>query len=177
MKKTRSFVFAEDLPIKKLGEVKCRICEKVFDREKTKRKSKVCTPCYNSKQMERYERNRDSISKYFSRFLNRVSNSNKYPCDITVEDLILLYEKQEGRCALSGIEMRVGSKRNSDGSNNPHGISVDRIDNSMPYTIENVWLICMSLNQFKNSYSLDTFFDIIRKTVSYNSLMDVVESF
>ena len=69
---------------------------------------------------------------------------------ITREFLIDLYHKQDGKCAITGIEM-------CHIFGNPRTISIDRIDSNQGYVEGNVHLVCQWVNLAKSKYSLDAF--------------------
>ena len=59
--------------------------------------------------------------------------------DITPEDVIRLWEKQDGRCALSGVYLT----HHKDGSGyKDHNASIDRISGEEGYTYQNTQLVC-----------------------------------
>jgi hypothetical protein len=77
---------------------------------------------------------------------------------ITLRDLMGIWEKQSGRCALTGLEMltRVRS---------PYSASVDRIDSKGIYEIGNVQLVCVAANYAKCGFpnaAMIEFFQAIR---------------
>jgi len=76
----------------------------------------------------------------------------------TVEDLMDLYERQSGRCAVSGVKFTWTT--NGDGKKLPTSISLDRIDNDKGYEIENLRLVCWQVNVFKNCWSDDQMFNM-----------------
>ena len=65
---------------------------------------------------------------------------------ITIQDLMDIFEKQEGKCALSEIKMTWYQ-----GKIQPTSISIDRIDNSKGYVQNNVRLVCVVVNAFKST--------------------------
>ena len=65
---------------------------------------------------------------------------------IDYDYLLDLYKKQEGRCALLGIEM-------THIFNNLQSISVDRIDSTKGYLPGNVQLVCQFINTAKKNFS------------------------
>lgn len=71
--------------------------------------------------------------------------------------LMELWEKQNGKCALSGKEMLIRTSRSDDLF--PYVVSVDRIDSSLGYRKANVQLVCVGANLLKNSMSMDQFLD------------------
>ena len=70
---------------------------------------------------------------------------------MTKKDIFESYEKQKGKCAISGIEMTyiTGAKKGYIA----HNASIDRIDSSMGYTKENVQLVCTIINFMKSNLS------------------------
>ena len=65
---------------------------------------------------------------------------------LTAEDVITLWEKQQGRCAISDMPMAHEFK-------NLRSASIDRIDNSKGYIQGNVQLVCQWVNYAKNNNS------------------------
>ena len=66
--------------------------------------------------------------------------------ELSVEDILNLYEQQRGLCALSGVEMtyRTGVGRVKT------NMSLDRIEAGGPYIKENVRLVCTHANTIRN---------------------------
>jgi hypothetical protein len=64
---------------------------------------------------------------------------------ISIDQLMRLWEENDGRCALSRIKMTWRQKTIM-----PTSISLDRIDPSKGYVAGNVRLICFSVNAFRN---------------------------
>lgn len=58
-----------------------------------------------------------------------------------------LLEQQEGKCALSGREMTFIKKTDSPKVHT--NLSIDRIDNTKPYEIGNLQLVCAICNTMK----------------------------
>ena len=90
--------------------------------------------------------------------------------NITVEDLYNLYRSQEGKCALTGIEMtfrrqELGRTRRD---RYLYNISADRIDASQHYHKNNIQLVCSIVNTIKWDLPQQDFIDICRK-VTENS--------
>ena len=85
--------------------------------------------------------------------------------DITVPFLVDLFERQDGRCALSGLPMLTTThidERPDDARCNPNKLSIDRIDSSRGYTEDNVQLVRWRLNSMKSDIPLDTYKEEIR---------------
>jgi CRISPR/Cas system Type II protein with McrA/HNH and RuvC-like nuclease domain len=79
-------------------------------------------------------------------------------CDITESNLLLLWEQQNSRCAYCGTEMtyeRGGRKVTS--------VSVDRINSSGHYTMDNVVLTCWACNSGKGTMTPEEYFQHCKK--------------
>lgn len=68
-------------------------------------------------------------------------------CKLTIQMLMDLFEKQNHKCVLTGRIL------NKDCSRSLESLSVDRIDNSKSYTIDNIRLVCWQANAAKASGS------------------------
>lgn len=75
-------------------------------------------------------------------------NKKKIVDTITTEHIKELYEKQNGKCAITGLPMM-----NVKQYMFPYKMSVDRIDNLKGHTKDNVQLVCLAINYGKNRYT------------------------
>lgn len=69
---------------------------------------------------------------------------------LTIEQLIIMYKDQKGKCKLSGETLSLQAKSN-------YIISIDRIDSTKGYTIDNVQLVTKIVNQAKSDLDDKTF--------------------
>jgi len=79
---------------------------------------------------------------------------------ITIQDLMDIFEKQEGLCALSGVKMTWHQ-----GKILPTSISIDRIDNSKGYIHGNVRLVCVVVNAFKSTQTDNELYEFAKSLV------------
>jgi hypothetical protein len=70
---------------------------------------------------------------------------------ITIEYCWELYEKQQGKCALSGLPILFGKNSTA---------SLDRIDSSIGYTNNNVQWTHKNVNKMKGNFVLNNFIDL-----------------
>ncbi len=63
-----------------------------------------------------------------------------------VDDLMKMFEEQEGKCALSGIQFTWAM-----GKLLPTSITIDRIDQSSDYSKGNIRLVCHAINSFRGT--------------------------
>ncbi len=98
---------------------------------------------------------------FWGLFLRRTKKrSKKLEIEITIEDVWNLYENQNGKCALSKLDMNLGRREKTTFL---HDISIDRIDSNLGYTLNNVCLLHKDINVMKQDYSLDYFLELCEK--------------
>lgn len=76
----------------------------------------------------------------------------------------MIWERCEGRCAVSGLEFRntaVGNGR----ARHPFMPSLDQIEPGKGYTADNVRLVCVAANFAMNAWGLDTLIQVARGVV------------
>lgn len=100
-----------------------------------------------------------NINRLFKQWRSGAESRNIY-FDISVEDILGLWNKQNGLCALSGIEL----KNNEDIFN----ASLDRIDSDKEYTIDNIQLVLKEVNYMKQSLSQEYFINLCKKISNNN---------
>ena len=104
----------------------------------------------------------ESSVKHWSRLmLYRCKESAEHKglvLSITEQDILDIFDSQEGKCFWSGIQMLPSKIHRY-----PFKPSPDRLDNSLGYTKDNVVLCCVFMNVGRNSCDLDTFISAIRK--------------
>lgn len=114
----------------------------------------------NIKKLNTYpktiKRNRKQSYRYF------MANMLKRGLEIGVDTEYLesLWNEQDGKCALSGLDMEVRT-RTLRPHNNYLVASLDRIDSSKGYVVGNVQFVCYALNLAKQSGSDSDFRDFL----------------
>lgn len=84
--------------------------------------------------------------------LNGIFGRHNHACDISLEFLLEMFEKQGGKCYYSGYPMN--TKRGS-----PYVVSIDRKDSSRGYHADNVVLACWRVNKMKQDFSVEDFIE------------------
>lgn len=147
----------------------CRSCRTVLRKFQEMFGGKVCTKCsidkpfgdfpFHKKTYDgfdswckqcrrdyRYELNQ-SLDSHLRQKLSSINEDRrKIFSDLTLDQLVELWNKQDGKCAISGVEMSY--KRNKR-QHNMSNCSIDRIDSSGVYTINNIQLVCWIVNRMK----------------------------
>lgn len=85
----------------------------------------------------------------------RRSTAKEWICELAPSDLLELYREQDGRCALSGVIM-------SPTPLTSRSISVDRIDSSRPYDVDNIQLVCLGMNIAKLDHDQSMFEEVLQ---------------
>lgn len=126
----------------------------------------VCRECKNC-QKERYHHERQRLFEDDNLALRyklqqalkgtrrRSKEKNMYN-DLTLDYVMYLWEKQCGKCALTGIQMTYKFYEGRVNTN----LSIDRIDSTKGYSKDNVQLVCMAANQMKNDLSMCEFIEL-----------------
>jgi hypothetical protein len=115
--------------------------------------------------IDRKKRSHHTISgRYFCSLVGGAKRRN-LEFSITMEDLWDLFVKQNGRCALSGIDIRfnkIGEKHTTQTA------SVDRINSEYGYIINNVRWVHKTVNNMKWELSDDEFLDFCQVITKHN---------
>lgn len=92
----------------------------------------------------------------FTYFLRRAFQRKQHKFDLTDEYLAELWNVQNGRCALSGIEIHIPKDvMNSTKNSQLTTASLDRIDSTQGYIKGNVQFLARAINLAKNKHSDD----------------------
>jgi len=130
----------------------CDRCEKSLPKKDFESHRRVCRACALS--LTNIAKS-SSPYKYLKNLWNQLKYSREKEegmlFEITPEQLNDLWDKQNGRCALSGVFMtwhKGGEKRNTN-------VSIDRIDPNIEYMITNIQLVCWRVNLIKHTMTED----------------------
>jgi len=93
-----------------------------------------------------------------------------------VEDWFAIYDAQDGKCALSGIEMTFTYDKAHPTTNAgakhkkwPYNISPDQIDAGKGYVRGNVQFVCAQVNMMKGEVPTEVFLQIVRVIADHNT--------
>ena len=121
--------------------------------------------CY---QKERYWSGYEEISGTFWKYFMKRSIERGYVFEITIEQVWDLYIKQNKKCKLSGLPIHL--ERGYSNKNYKQTASIDRIDPSGGYTIDNIQWLHKSINKIKGVLTDDEL--IMYCKVIYNNNKD-----
>tara|TARA_R100001377_G_scaffold69191_1_gene44481 strand:+ start:1093 stop:1560 length:468 start_codon:yes stop_codon:yes gene_type:complete len=118
-----------------------------------------CTACRVQKQQKRQSATYES---YLSTLYSNAKSANKQgkrtkerEFSIAVSDLVELWQRQNGRCAISGAFLT----HHKDGSGaKDFNASIDRVSNVKGYTTNNIQLVAYRINLMKHTLPEDMFY-------------------
>lgn len=113
-----------------------------------------CKKCTVGKRRKKWS---SSYQEYLKVLHNQSRSKRKQTKEwnITAEYLNTLWENQDGKCALSGVQMT----HHRDGSGiKEFNASIDRIDQERGYEPGNVQLVCYRINILRHTLPIDMFY-------------------
>lgn len=90
------------------------------------------------------------------------------PSSLTHAQLIELFDRQGGLCALSGIKLTWGR-----GAVQSTSLSIDRLDSRRGYHLDNVRLICTAINAFRGNGTDAEMIELARAIITHHQRQGV----
>ena len=87
------------------------------------------------------------------------------PFTLSLDDLYVLWERCDGRCVVSGVELTGEEPQASALVKRPFQPSIDQIDPTKGYTLQNTRITCVAANFAMNEWGLDTLRRLARGVV------------
>lgn len=146
-------------------------CGKIKDIDGTKvrlglTKSCGCLKAENLKKDGKEHHNWQGYGDISLSFFNRMKSSaklRKHSWNLSPQFLWKLYLKQNKRCALSGIEIKMPFHiRQLRDKANDTLASLDRIDSNRGYERDNVQWICKRINYMKHTQNQEKFLNLVK---------------
>lgn len=114
----------------------------------------------------------DTFERWMQRHLYKNTQSNAKSKGVvntlSASVLIEMWKLQNGKCALSGVDLVWGK-------DHLRKASVDQIYPQGGYTLENTWLVCYGLNLLKNKFSLTELLELYPQAKRVPLFMRVYE--
>ena len=92
-------------------------------------------------------------------------NPSCTPTDLSFDFLMELWERQGGKCAISGLQMTHTCRPEDP---HAHNVSLDRIDSNINYRTSNVHFVCVIINTMKWNLPMSDFVSLCRSVVEHN---------
>jgi len=142
-----------------LWECKCLICNKIFECPALKlviRKSCGCLHLRSGKNSPIYK-GCGEIGMFLFTCYKKSAKARNIKFNITIEEMWNLFLEQDRKCALSGVDLFF-KKSHKHESN----ASLDRIDSSKEYVVDNVQWVHKDINFMKQSYEQSYFIEMCK---------------
>lgn len=139
---------------------RCTRCKNIYplkdwpiarDNKKYPYRLSYCRHCRKKQMYDRLNKNSESFMGDRFNKVKRRAKVEKVPFNLTKEFLINLYNYQKGLCFYTGEILHLTNGK----GRLPSGLSIDRIDNSKGYNIDNVVLCTSRFNTIKNNMTLE----------------------
>ena len=156
--KTRAKFTKENRNVDGLGS-KCLICFSIRHRELYPGRKRKRTTEENIKHNEFEKKRRTTLNGWAAYAIRQSRKYNK--CNLTKDKIIQLWEKQKGQCAITKMKMELITEPRA--HNRP---SIDRIDNSKGYTINNIRLVWYFVNIARSTFSDEEFIKCCKAVVN-----------
>ena len=88
---------------------------------------------------------------------------------VTKEEIWDLFLKQNEKCALTGLPISFNSNQSPTFLGRQKTASLDRIDSSKPYTLDNVHWTHKDINVMKNDHSTERFVELCRHVTEHHA--------
>eukprot|EP00899_Mesostigma_viride_P007333 jgi/Mesvir1/16600/Mv10135-RA.1 len=154
-----------------MDKLVCGVCKQskesyLFD-SRNRRYAGLCREC-RRESVTTYRNTRDG---YFRHLLGRTSRNTKSrdthrASRVADGDLLGIWEKQGGKCAITGMDMKHEYKW--DGRRSPVSAAMDLIDPNAGYHPGNIRLVCQFVHEMKGRTPLDQFLFDCRLIVDRN---------
>lgn len=119
------------------------------------------------KKLMGYTRTGDEFTKF--RYHYRNLKRRNHDVSVTIEDLKIQWEIQNGICFFSGVKLELSSYTKI--NKNPiYAASLDRIDSSKGYTKDNIRWVSRAMNWMKNTMSDDMVYELMNIIKNKNPL-------
>jgi hypothetical protein len=157
------------------GTNKCSTCNEIknvseFDGDKSNSTGlqSCCKPCNRLKSAKWASTFDGHMTKLFKDLQhNTMKRAKDIKIKITKQDIIDLYHKQNGKCAITKEPLthtsQVIDTKGRQHIMNKWNVSVDRIDSDKHYTLDNIQLVGAIVNRIKSDLNMRDFYDICGK--------------
>lgn len=164
--------FKEDGVFKNTCECICGVIRNVHTWHLNNNKTKGCG-CTNIVGRFKSQCVGDLSLSYYNSFkTNREKKGKLFSEEVTMEVLWELFLKQDRKCAISGIEIFLNpqwSQQNNGRSNKIQTASIDRIDSTKNYTIDNIQWVHKDINHMKGVLEEDLFIYYCKQITQNNN--------
>lgn len=124
--------------------------------------STKCVSCAKAKRPYK-----DLIPDVLWKRINNNANKRSITLEISKEFAEDLFLKQNGKCALTGLDLEF-PKHGTGFLKGEYSASLDRINSTEGYTVNNVQWVHRNINMMKHVFTQEYFIELCKKVVDYN---------
>lgn len=107
-----------------------------------------------------------TLEQKFTQLIKSACEREKFKCFITVEHLHDVWQRQKGLCAY--IKLPLSSEAHQFNT-----VSLDRIDSSKDYVVDNIQLVCVPINRMKSDMTEDRFIELCSLVTKNSKLAEL----
>lgn len=100
-------------------------------------------------------------------FLRASAKARRLSIHVTIADLWNLFQKQNGKCALTGLVLALSGKNRARGT-----ASLDRINSKLAYTSDNIQWVHKDVNRMKSDFEQRYFIELCKQVVKQQALSE-----
>lgn len=167
-----NLILIDTIPIKKghnlYYKVKCNNCDKIYLKSKSTFLKSKCQ-CYKTIKGAYNFKGVGNVSMRYYNRLKRYCKQRGQEFSISLEYLWEIYLSQNGKCALSGIDIPLLKNPKTKTQRDAQLASVDRINSSIGYIKGNVQWVHKDVNLMKNKFDQIYFIKMCKK-ISKNGI-------
>ena len=146
--------------------VQCIHCKKIF--LKAAHTFGKCKCQCNKARLGAYNfKGYGNLSMNYYKRLRINCEKRKHEFSVSIKFLWELYEKQDGKCALSGADIPMLRNRKTKEHREYQLASLDRIDSSVGYIESNVQWVHKDVNLMKNKFDQEYFINTCKKIITH----------
>nr|QBK93440.1 MAG: hypothetical protein LCPAC404_01440 [Pithovirus LCPAC404] len=106
--------------------------------------------------------------------LTRCRSDSHNPINITTCEIMNMFIKQRGKCAISGLKMTFSADREGPKIKQWHilhfsNMSVDRIDNTLEHSMNNIHLVLQKINLGRSDLTIENYIKMCQATAKHNN--------
>jgi hypothetical protein len=111
-----------------------------------------------NKMVTEEQRIRSSMREFAKRVRNR---KKKFFEELDIEKLVEIWENQKGKCRYTNVDLILQHEPNYKTISNNYKASIDRIDSSKPYSIDNIQFVSFTVNSMKGAMTDDEVYEFL----------------
>jgi len=130
----------------------CAVCRR--RRQKTRSQGAKCRACHLERRKELRQSKGQPLEQWIASATNTARHRSKEPCDLTTAYMVRLWQRQNGKCAYTGVLLQQPQYLKGRMDDSP---SIDRIDASRGYVKGNVAWVTWRVNWMKSNLTYADF--------------------